>query len=296
MENTSGVEGAAPIWANVMVDGINRYKGGESTAFNRPADVVDYQICSVSGAQPSEACPRYKTELFASDQPPLPKDQDLWFKANVDTWTGLGASAACAEFVKEVQAINVEDKSAIEWLKTQTGRDWASANGFPDPLVVKPERECRADDPRPIIELLGISDGYTIRDNLYLFRGVLDASANFKQVILHWGEGVEPTSWERITSDWITHPITSASDITSWNLNDIQASVVTIRVTMHSTNNTEVQKKWLVYLDVPEPTPTQTPPPTPTPMATATATIPPLPTETPLPPPTETPPEATAEP
>lgn len=274
MVNTSGVEGAAPIWADVMVAGINRYKGGQATSFVRPAGIVDYQICAISGAQPSDYCPAYKNEIFASDQAPLKKDQDLWYKAIVDGWTSLSASSACSEYTKEVLAINVEDKSAIEWLKTQPGRDWASGKGFPDPLVVKPERECRADDPRPIIELHGIGDGVVIRDNPFVISGVLNATANFKQVTLHWGKGTDPTEWYRIVPDWITYPISSPSEIVRWDLSDIDETVITLRVTMHSTQNTEVQKKWVLRLEIPEPTPTETPTPTP-----------PLPTETPTPPP-----------
>ena len=291
MVNTSGVEGAAPIWADVMISGINRYKGGQATAFARPAGIVDYQICAISGAQPSDFCPAYKNEIFASDQTPLNKDQDLWYKAFVDTWTGLSASSACPDYTKEVLAINVEDKSAIEWLKTQPGRDWANGKGFPDPLVVKPERECRADDPRPIIELHGIGDGVVIRDNPFVISGVLDATANFKQVILHWGSGTDPSEWHRIVPDWITYPISSPSEIVRWDLSDIDEPVITLRVTMHSTQNTEVQKKWILRLEIPEPTPTETPTPTPTDIATPTP--PPLPTETPPPPvePTIAPPD-----
>ena len=293
MVNTSGVEGAAPIWAEVMVAGINRYKGGQASSFTRPADVVDYQICAISGAQPSDYCPSYKTEIFASDQAPLSKDQDLWYKAVVDGWTSLSASSACSDYTKEVLAINVEDESAIEWLKTQPGRDWASGKGFPDPLVVKPERECRADDPRPIIELHGIGDGVVIRDNPFVISGVLDATANFKQVTLHWGSGTDPTEWHRIVPDWITYPISSPSEIVRWDLTDIDETVITLRVTMHSTQNTEVQKKWVLRLEIPEPTPTETPTPTPTDIATPTP--PPLPTETP-PPPTDVPVEPTIAP
>lgn len=297
MINTSGVEGAAPIWAEIMQAGINRYKGGNATPFARPSDVVDTTICTVSGAQPSEYCPTYKTEIFASDQPPLPKDQDLWQKTSVDAWTNLQASPSCSEFTKEVLTINVEDESAIEWLETQTGRDWADNNGFPDPIVIKPERECQLDDPRPIIDLIGVSNNAVISDNSFVIAGVIDATANFKQFKIHWGEGSDPNEWYSLTPDWITYPISSAAEILTWDLSDVDADVITLRVTMHSTINTEVQKKWVLQLDIPTPTPTLTPIPTMTP--TVTPTTPPVPTETPPPPPepTEAPPdEPTPEP
>ena len=295
MINTTGVEGAAPIWAEIMQAGINRYRGGAATPFARPSDVVDYTICAVSGAQPSEYCPLHKTEIFASDQPPLPADHDLWLRTSIDAWTNLQASPACAEFAKEVLTINVEDESAIEWLATQSGRDWAANNGFPDPIVIKPERECRLDDPRPIIELIGVSDNAVIWENPFVIAGVIDATANFKQFKLHWGIGADPSEWTALTPDWITFPITSAAEILVWDMEDIDADVITLRVTLHSTINTEVQKKWVLRLDIPTPTPTQTPTVTITP--TVTPTMPPTATPTPAPPtetmpaePTDTPP------
>ena len=286
MINTTGVEGAAPIWAQIMQAGINRYKDGNATPFARPSDVVDTTICTISGAQPSEYCPAYKTEIFASDQQPLPKDQDLWLKTSIDAWTNLQASPSCAEFTKEALTINVEDKSAIEWLGTQPGRDWAKNNGFPDPLVIKPERECRLDDPRPIISLIGINENTVIRENPFVIAGVVDATANFKQFKIHWGEGSDPSQWNALTPDWITYPISSAAEIMQWDMTDINADVITLRVTLHSTINTEVQKKWVLRLDIPTPTPTVTPTATMTP--TMTPTIPPEPTATPTPPATPT--------
>ena len=286
MNNTTGVEGAAPIWAQIMQAGINRYKGGNATPFARPSDVVDTTICTVSGAQPSEYCPTYKTEIFASDQPPLPKDQDLWLKTSIDSWTNLQASPSCAEFTKEALTINVEDESAIKWLGTQPGRDWANNNGFPDPIVIKPDRECRLDDPRQINTLIGVSDNAVIKEKPFVIAGVVDSTANFKQFKIHWGKGPDPNEWFALTPDWITYPITSAAEILSWDMTDVDSDVITLRVTMHSTINTEVQKKWVLRVDLPTPTPTMTPTATMTP--TMTPTMPPVPTETPTPPPATT--------
>lgn len=280
MINTTGIEGAAPIWAQIMQAGVNRYFGGNSGPFPRPSDVVDYTICSVSGTQPSEHCPTHRSEVFASDQPPLPKDQDLWLRTAIDSWTNLQVSAACSEFPKETMVINVEDKAAIRWLGTDAGKAWADNYGFPDPLVIKPERECRMDDPRPIIDLVGIHDGVTITESPFVIAGVVDSTANFKQFKLHWGEGADPTEWHPLTPDWITVPVSSAAEIVSWDLEDIDVPVITLRVTLHSTMNTEVQKKWVLNLSLPTPTPT----PTPTITPTVTPTPPPEATPTPMPP------------
>jgi len=262
MINTSGVSGAAPIWANIMQTGIQQLRGGSATAFARPSDVVDMTICSVSGTVPSEYCPSQRTEVFASDQGPLPKEEDLWVKSMIDSWTGLQASPACSEFTKEVLTINVEDEDAIKWLKTDAGRAWADNYGFPDPLVIKPERECRLDDPRPIIDLIGLQDAIT--ENPFKVVGVVDATANFKQYKLHWGEGENPTEWNALQEDWITTPMRSAGVLTEWDVSELDGKVITLRVTLHSTQNTEVQKKYIVRFALPTPTPTPTPTITPT--------------------------------
>ena len=290
MINTSGVSGAAPIWANIMQTGIQQLRGGSATAFARPSDVVDMTICSVSGTVPSEYCPSQRTEVFASDQGPLPKEEDLWVKTIIDSWTGLQASPACSEFTKEVLTINVEDEDAIKWLKTDAGRAWADNYGFPDPLVIKPERECRLDDPRPIIDLIGLQDAIT--ENPFKVVGVVDATANFKQYKLHWGEGENPTEWNALQEDWITTPMRSAGVLTEWDVSELDGKVITLRVTLHSTQNTEVQKKYTLRFALPTPTPTPTPTLTPTPAVTPTL----VPTETETPMPTTVPDEPTPTP
>lgn len=68
MINTSGVSGAAPIWASIMQTGIQQLRGGSASAFARPSDVMDMTVCAVSGTVPSEYCPSHRTEVFASDQ------------------------------------------------------------------------------------------------------------------------------------------------------------------------------------------------------------------------------------
>lgn len=274
MVNTTGVDGAAPIWNRLMQTGINQLYGGIASNFARPNDVVERVICSVSGTEPSEYCPSHVTEIFASDQMPLPKSDDLWVRAQIDAWTNLQASPSCSEFRKEALAINVTDKSAIEWLETEPGREWARNAGFPEPIVILPERECRADDPRPIINLVGIYDGGTVTENPLKIAGVIDATANFKQFIIHWGVGEDPEEWHRVTDDWVLEPIRSESLIAEWDLSEIEETLITIRVTMHSTMNTEVQKFYRLRLEIPTPTPTPTLTPTETPM----------PTETPAPP------------
>ena len=155
MENTTGITGAGPIWAEFMTYAINRLTAGNPTPFVRPAGVEEHTICTVSGTQPSQWCPSVREEYFASGQPPLPPDQDLWRKIQVDTWTNLGASPECTDtFIDEYMAINVIDDWARKWIsQDQQGQQWARDMGFENIFFV-PERKCAASDPRPTCTLL----------------------------------------------------------------------------------------------------------------------------------------------
>ncbi len=92
MENTTGLSGAAPIWAHFMEQAVPVIAGPNPQGFSRPAGIVDRVICKVSGTEPSEWCTEQATEIFAADQLPLSKESDLWKQARIDTWSGLLAS------------------------------------------------------------------------------------------------------------------------------------------------------------------------------------------------------------
>ena len=128
MQNTTGLSGAAPIWSEFMQYAIDKLTEGNPTPFSRPDGIIEKVICEISGTEPSEWCPSQRTEIFAFDQPPLKKEEDLWKEVNVDTWTELESSSYCSEFVEERFVLNVEDKWAKRWIEdTEEGREWAEA-------------------------------------------------------------------------------------------------------------------------------------------------------------------------
>lgn len=282
MVNTSGISGAAPIWARLMQAGINRFRGGMATPFARPSDVVDKIICSLSGTEPSEYCQNRRNEIFASDQLPLPASEDLWTKAHLDIWTGLKASPDCGEFTEDQMVINVKDPDGIKWLKTDAGKRWMDRNGFPEPFLVLPERTCRLDDPRVIIDLIGLGPGTIITENPYKISGVIDATANFRDYGIFWGEGPDPKEWTPLTG-WVIDPAHSAQVLYEWDMTEIEATTITIRVVVRSTIQTDLGKNYTVQLALPTPTPTATATETPTPTVTPTPTEVPTATHTPTP-------------
>ncbi|WP_160318470.1 transglycosylase domain-containing protein [Levilinea saccharolytica] len=297
MENTTGLTGAAPIWSEFMQFGIQRWANGNPTRFSRPQGVVERVICSVSGAEPSEWCPSQRNELFAMDQPPLPKEEDLWKRTKIDTWTELRESPFCADYTDEKFTMNVTDPWAIKWLReTDAGRAWAQDKGFEDPVIFTPKRECKEGDPRPTILFAGLNDGQTISSGPLDIYAVVYASANFKQFRLEWGAGDDPKEW-RVLVEGVKNQYKQPERIYTWPLRKPPTGTVTLRIYMESTEGTYAERRIRINMQVPSITPTVTvtrtatnePTLTPTPTATATVTTTPQPSQTPTPTPSETP-------
>lgn len=286
MQNTSGLSGAAPIWASVITSGIQMLDLGQPGRFPAPPGIVEQVICEDSGTLPSKWCPRQISEVFAADQPPLPKEMDLWQKVIIDTWTGYRASPACPDFVDEVFALNITDPWAKKWVrKNPQGMEWAERMGFDNPVVIAPERECRAEDPRPRMAFSSPGEGQIVATSPVQIIGIADATQGFEFYRLEWGLGQDPVEW-RILVDRGGR-VSQPDILFSWDLITVPSGPVTLRLTLRSTEGTFARK--LLYFIVQLPTPT--PVPTPTPLPTDTPTTTPLPSETPTPPvtPAETP-------
>lgn len=292
MEGVSGVTGAAPIWSEFMQYAVPRLTGGGASQFTRPANVVEKVICVASGSEPSDRCGLQRSEVFAADHLPPNKDNDLWKKVNIDTWTGLTASGDCANYSAEKEALNVTDPFAVRWLReTDEGREWAKSQGFDEPFFFVPERECRASDPRPNIYFPALKEDQTITASPLDIYAVVDASDDFRRFRLEWGLGNDPSDWNTLLEN-VTDRVPQPDRIYTWDLKDVPAGNITLRIYVESTEDRYAEKVIHLKINVPTPTPTLTPTPTvtPTPTQTPTITPTPTPTQTPVPPtPTETP-------
>lgn len=279
MQNTSGVTGAAPIWAKFMEFAVPQLTGGNPTPFQRPAGIVERVVCSASGAEPSEYCGDQRTELFAYDQLPPTKDDDLWKKVTVDTWTGLRASAACSDYVADKMAMNVSDTFAQKWLReTDEGRQWAKDHGFDDPIFFVPERDCALSDNRPTILFAGMKDGDVLTVNPIDIYAIIHTPDDLRKWRLEYGIGDKPAEWKTLLDNQ-TAQYENPEKIYSWDVSNIPAGRVTLRIYMESTEDTYAERLIHIDLQVPTPTPTLTP----TATATATATLTPTVTSTPSP-------------
>jgi hypothetical protein len=277
-----------------MQAAVGQLSSGSPTPFSRPGGIVERVICAVSGTEPSEWCPQQRTEIFVADQPPLPKEEDLWQKPEIDTWTGLLASRECSDFVEERFVLNVDDPWAREWIREDSaGRQWAESIGFRPPVTFSPNRECTANDPRPNLRIDTPRNGDRIINNPLSIYGQASATAFFDFWRLDYGVGQEPVQWE--TLERSNDPVRDNSELYEWDLNDLPRETITLRLYMESTEDSFAELK--IRLDIAVPTPTPTPTQTPTPTSTATPsptptntpTITPTPTNTTIPSPTITP-------
>lgn len=282
MVNTSGLTGAAPIWSEYMQTAVNQITGGNPSPLSRPGGIVDHVICAISGTLPSEWCPLQRTESFAADQPPLPREEDLWQRLELDTWTGLRASQECGDFKDERFVLNVTDEFAKQWLRRDPqGRAWAEAAGFREGLVFTPPRECKASDPRPILEIASPRNGETILNNPLEIRGIANATQWFDYWQLDYGLGNDPVEWK--TLEQSKNALPQIGELFTWYMDDLirdnVSGPLTFRLRVISTEDTRAEIKITLNLSLPTPTPTATPTPTPTdiptaiPTATATPTI-----------------------
>jgi penicillin-binding protein 1C len=289
MVNTTGLTGAAPIWSQYMQLAVPLVTDGRPSGFTRPNGIIDRVICSISGTEPSEWCPSQRGEIFAFDQGPEPKDEDLWQKIDIDTWTGLRASAYCSDFTEETFGLNVTDETAKRWITdTDQGRSWAASVGFQPPVTFVPDRECRESDPRPTILFASISDGQTITSNDIDVYAVVYASEHFSHYRLEYGLGEDPNEW-RLLRDGMTAQYRTPENIYTWDLAGVNNGLVTLRIYMTSTQGRFAERSIRLNLQVPTPTPTATPTATSTDLPTLTPTPTFTPTITLTPPPTPTP-------
>jgi hypothetical protein len=247
MVNTTGLTGAAPIWAEFMQAAIPYITDGNPTSFSRPASIAVCVVCTISGTEPSEWCPQQRMEYFAADQLPLPASQDLWQRVYVDTWIGLRASEACGGMNEVEFVLNVSDPWAIQWIEeTAEGRAWAEQVGFKEPILFMPARDCAADDPRPILNFYSLQEGETYQVNPLPIVVLADATAGFDFVRLEYGMGRDPVDWNMLVER--DRPIPEPEEIYKWDLSEMPEGLLTLRLFMESTEGTYAEKR--LYLEI----------------------------------------------
>jgi len=289
MQNVSGLSGAAPIWNEFMQIAIQNLTGNNPTPFVKPAGVVEKIICAESGAVPSQWCPSQRNEFFASDQPPLGPDDDLWVDMVVDTWTRLRASPECSKFIDAKMAMNVTDPWAIKWITdTSKGKEWAKEMGFDDPILFVIDKVCSEDDDPAILGFVNLEDGQTITQlNMPIIVRAWGGD-RFKNFRIHY-RAAGGSGWVKLGE--FDNQYKDPEEVVQWDLTDVPTGAVTLRLFMEGKKGSYAETTITLNVQAPTPTATQTPTETPTMTPPPTQTDTPIPTPTPsnTPAPTNTP-------
>lgn len=280
MQRAAGSVGAAPIWHEVMVQGL---QGVAATSFVAPPGVQRVAVCADSGTLPSEACPAQREELFADRQGPLPAGYDLWQRVRIDRVTGQLAT----EFTP-VERIETRDVLIFP----QKYRAWAEAKNLP---LLSQQRPPLAFEPE--LALLFPADNSNVD-------GIVPVYARIRvpePVVwrLEYGAAHDPGGWGVLLGPLPLDPTDGAAR----NVDDIVLQWdVTATAALHDT--TQLALRLAAYYDgnsldypvatssvvritlaspteTPTPTPTETPLPTPAVEVTSTLTLTPEITSTP---------------
>lgn len=294
MVGTSGVTGAAPIWHNFMENAL----AGRATAFVRPAGIIERSICSVSGTEPSQFCPPdlVRTELFAANRPPLPKERDLLQRVYLDPFTNLRQTADCARyyqndllFQQEKLVVGVSDPAAQKWLtEDPNGLAWAAAHGLTPPIQWAPEGSCTAESPHPLLSFAYPPEGAALDAVPIQIQGQAGATSDFSHYILDYGLSFSPEGWGPVSGPEAA-PVNETGRLADWDLAGLPDGPVTLRVTVFNRAGGSAEARVHFTIQRPTPTPEPTATATATPTETATPTITPTATITPVPSPTPTP-------
>ncbi len=295
----SGYRQAAPIWNSFMNAALTNQP---PTPFNRPAGVVELEICADSGTLPTPDCANRRMELFSQAQLPLSADHHFTRRTPIDLWTYRVANEFCPETVQEVPFFNLQinarpdvqardQQSIVAWLQnTPQGQQWLQQQGITLPLSLAPTETCSSDMERPRATMTEPVTGQTVTELVQI--GGQASAPNFNGYVLEYGESHDPQAWAPIGPKVDTPNLGGRLGL--WDTTGVPGGPVTLRLRVFGPDNRytpdfdPVALETRVLLTLVQPTATATPTPTETPTPTATATDQPTETPTPTSPPTET--------
>jgi membrane peptidoglycan carboxypeptidase len=270
MKEVSGVDGAGPIWHNVVERAL---QGVPVRDFIRPATIVELEICADSGTLPSPVCPQRAREIFARDQLPFSADHDIHQMLRIDTVANCVTtqSSATNQVVERYFEVYPPD-----------GRQWAIEHGKEQPPAACPENtgvgQARITSP---------VDGQTVSGVIGI-EGVALA-ANFAHYEVEYGESWGPLAWGPVAGPF-AQPM-EGGPLAQWDTRQVPNGPYSLRVVVSDQAGHDYEGRVTILVDNPLPSPTVTRTPRP-PTVTRTPKPPtatPLPaTETPTPPATST--------
>jgi len=242
MKDVQGASGAGRIWHQFMEEALD---GVPARTFQRPADVVEREVCQLSGLLPTPECPKTVVELFTPTDLPNRPD-DLYRRVEVCKVNGKLAFDLVPANARESKVFAVFPQPYTEWV---------AKNGYPQPPsqrcddVYKGVRVAEIDGPGPETPLTG-----TVQ---VVGSAMLD---DFSHLDLEVGAGPNPTIWTKIT-DGRTEGVDRAL-LGVWNTSGFPAGRYTLRLTVYDEFGNAIQRMSPAVVAAPAmPTPTASPAP-----------------------------------
>ncbi len=180
MNNVTGATGAAPIWNAIM---RKYHEGRPPRWYERPPNIVTRTVCVPSGLLPSEWCQRQRQEIFIAGTEPKVED-NLWQPFEIDTRTGLLATADTPPEFRETKVYLILPPEAEDWIRE---------SGIEQPPAAPVDQSVAFD---PEVSIVSPVPGAYIRGQVEI-RGNA-RGGNFRSYRVEIGPGLEPTEWTQI--------------------------------------------------------------------------------------------------
>ena len=142
MLDVSGIDGAGPIWRNIMLEA----HGSAPPPFLVPSNIIAVEICAPSGLLPSVHCPEVRREKFVPGTEPVDVD-DQFELAVVDAATGQPATATTPEHQRREQVV---------WRLPADYHEWMVARGMPIEFISSESHSVQVDP--PVVASVAISN------------------------------------------------------------------------------------------------------------------------------------------
>ena len=117
MLDVSGIDGAGPIWRDLMLAAHAK----APAPFSRPAGIEEVTICTPSGLLPTQYCPRTRQERFLTGTAPTQPDNQFRL-LQIDAATRLAATV-------DTPADRIAQR--VYWVLPPAYHDWMVSQGIP---------------------------------------------------------------------------------------------------------------------------------------------------------------------
>jgi penicillin-binding protein 1C len=179
MENTTGLDGAAPIW-NAVMRYYHESRNEPAIWYEQPPDVTTRTVCVPSGLLPTETCPgsSQRTELFVAGTEPTLSD-NIWQAFEIDTETGFLASPLTPPERRAVRVYQILPQEAA---------DWVAQSGIPQPPTQQTVVNWEDFDPDAAIISPTLNSYVT---------GIVEVKGNARggPYRVEYGYGLDPGEW-----------------------------------------------------------------------------------------------------